>query len=185
MSIQREGGAVAVTIPQPRQNQTVLWVIAVLLAIIATALVLRPELPFGARPAFGDTPMMGAGGIYAFTGQIDRNSYGLFMMDVENRTVWCYQYVPNLNEFRLVAARSYAYDRYLENYNGGKVTPDQIRQLLEDERQQKARISRGGIGPEKPLEPSDLTTDMASQKPDEAAAEPAPVSEQPTSMSDE
>ena len=103
MNAERKGTAVAAVAPQ---QQTVFWFIAILLAIIATALVVRPDGIFGARPAYGDTPMVGARGIFAFTGQLDRHSYGLFMMDVDSSNVWCYQYVPGRGRFRLVSARS-------------------------------------------------------------------------------
>jgi hypothetical protein len=156
---------VSVAVPQPRQNQTVLWVIALLLTIIATALVLRTDLPFSARPAYGDSPMMGARGIFAFTGQIDRNSYGVFMMDVDNSTLWCYQYVPSMGKLRLVAARSYRCDRYLEDYNNAEPTPDDVCNMREDERQNKATISSGGITPDAPLEEADITTDVGTGAP--------------------
>ncbi|MBK8267208.1 MAG: hypothetical protein IPK83_02420 [Planctomycetes bacterium] len=157
---------VSVAVPQPRQNQTVLWVIAILLAIIATALVLRTDLPFSARPAYGDSPRYGAGGIFAFTGQIDRNSYGLFMMDVDNSTIWCYQYVPSMGKLRLVAARSYVYDRYLENLNCvDETSPEEISKLLEKQREIKNRISSGGISPDVPLEEADITTDVGTHSP--------------------
>lgn len=166
MIAERKCEVVAAAVPQPRQNQTVLWVIAVLLAIIATALVLRTDLPFSAKPAFGDSPRYGAGGIFAFTGQIDRNSYGLFMMDVDNSTIWCYQYVPSMGRLRLVAARSYMYDRYLEDFKCDKDTnPDAIRKMLEHERDLKNRVSTGGGASEIPLEEGDITTDVGPAQP--------------------
>lgn len=180
MSAQRE--TVAAEMPHRQQNQTVLWVIALLLAVIATAMVVRTDLPFGARQAYGDSPMMGARGIFAFTGQIDRNSHGLFMMDVDNSTIWCYQYVPSMRKLQLVAARSYMYDRYLENYNFGGPTLEQTKRLLEQERQNKNRTSRGGIGPDtEPLEASDLTTELATQPPAKLPIDPAIESTGPAS----
>lgn len=145
MNAERKRTAVAAVAPQ---QHTVLWVIAILLAIIATALVVRPDGVFGVRPAYGDTPMVGARGIFAFTGQLDRNSYGLFMMDVDSSNVWCYQYVPGRGRLRLVAARSFSYDRYLEDYNCEEPTQEQTKALLADQRKIKERIRRGGIGPD-------------------------------------
>ncbi len=162
MNAKRE--VVAAAVPQPRQNQTVLWVIAVLLAVIATALVLRKDMPFQLPAAYGDSRMVGANGIFAFTGQIDRNSYGLFMMDVDNNTVWCYQYVPNLGKLRLVAARSFLYDRSLENHNCADPTPEAVSNMLERERDLQNRISRGGLSPDKPLDSSDLSPEALSNE---------------------
>ena len=100
-----------------RERQTVLWVIAVLLAVIATALVLRLDDRGRNGAAFAQsTTRLGARGIFAFSGQLTRSSYGLFILDVDAGTIWCYEYTrgsagPRL---QLVAARSWFYDRYLE-----------------------------------------------------------------------
>jgi len=132
----------------PHQRQTVLWLIAILLAVIATVLIVRPTDGLSVGRAYGDTPMAGARGIFAFTGQLDRNSCGLFMMDVDSSNVWCYQYVPGRSRLRLVAARSFSYDRYLEDYNCEEPTIEQTKVLLENQRKIKERIRRGGIGPD-------------------------------------
>jgi hypothetical protein len=152
-------GAAGAPRPAPRDRQTVLWVIALLLAVIATALVVRREGPGWAPLAFADTPMAGARGIFAFTGQIDRDRYGLFMMDVDSRNVWCYEYLPTTTrKVRLVFARSFDYDRYLEDYNNDKDTnPQMIRLLLEDQRRNRQRNERGGAGPEESEESLGIT----------------------------
>lgn len=128
--------------PVQQQRQTVLWVIAILLAIIATALLTRgTNGPLGATPAMGDAPMAGARGIFAFTGQIDQNRYGLFMMDVDSSNVWCYEYLPGSRKLKLVAARSFLYDRYLENYQTDEPKPATVKLMLERERQAQGRNS--------------------------------------------
>ena len=126
-----------------QQRQTALWIIAILLAVIATALVVRPGDTIGLRPAYGDTPMMGGRGVFAFTGQLDKHSYGLFMMDVDSNNIWCYQYVPGRQRLRLVAARSFSYDRYLEDFNCEEPTIAQTRGLLEEQRRIRERIAHG------------------------------------------
>lgn len=122
-------------------RQTVWWVIAILLAVIATALIVRPAgSPFALPMAHADTPMAGARGIFAFTGQIDVNRYGLFMMDVDTRNVWCYEYLPNTRRLRLVFARSFDFDRYLESHNlDPDTTPEMIRKLVEQQRKIRER----------------------------------------------
>lgn len=137
----REEGAVAVSRQSP---QTALWIIAILLSIIATALIVRSPGPFAVQPAFGDAPMVGARGIFAFTGQLDKNSYGLFMMDVDARTVWCYQYLPATRKLKLVAARNFDYDRYLKDYNNDVPTYQEVIGLVNDERRIAERNERGG-----------------------------------------
>lgn len=148
MNAQRERSAGVAQYP----GTTVLWIIAILLAIIATTLIVGPGNGPAIQTAMGDSPMAGARGIFAFTGQLDKNSYGLFMMDVDSSNVWCYQYVPGTRRLKLVAARSFLYDRYLEDYGGDEPSPEQIKELLDKQRQIKNRISRGGIAPDDPDE---------------------------------
>ncbi|MCG8409079.1 MAG: hypothetical protein MI923_28060 [Phycisphaerales bacterium] len=148
MNAEHERKTVAAVVPQQRQNQTVLWLIAILLAIIATVLVVRPSDVLSLPPAYGNTSMMGARGIFAFTGQLDKHSYGLFMMDVDSSNVWCYQYVPTTRKLKLVAARSFLYDRYLEDHNCEEPTPATTKMMLDQQRQIQERIIRGGIGPD-------------------------------------
>lgn len=135
--------------PAP-QRQTVLWIIALLLAVIATTLIVRTDRgPIGIPTAFADSPMAGARGIFAFTGQIDTNRYGLFMMDVDTRNVWCYEYMPGTRKMRLVFARSFDFDRYLEGFNLDKeTTPEMIKKLLEEQRKNKDRIRNNGGRPD-------------------------------------
>jgi len=152
MHAQRPTPAPAVATAPPRQ--TVLWLIAILLAVIATALIMRPAQTT-LTPAFGDAPMAGARGLFAFTGQIDKDRYGLYMMDVDNSTVWLYEYVPGIKKLKLVAARSFAYDRYLENHNNAEPTPAQIPEMLEKQRRIEQRNRSGGVaapGAEDPLD---------------------------------
>lgn len=144
MTPQNVPHSAAATARQP--SQTVLWLIALLLAIIATVLIVRPTAPFVVQPAFGDQPMVGARGIFAFMGQLDKNSHGLFMMDVDARTVWCYQYLPGTRKLKLVAARSFDYDRYLKNYNNESPTEDEVKGLIEDQRMINERRERSGGG---------------------------------------
>lgn len=129
----------------PRERQTVLWIIALLLAVIATALLMRGSASSWVAPAFGDSPMVGARGVFAFTGQLDKSSYGLFMVDVDNRTVWCYQYLPSTRKLRLVAARSFGHDRYLEDYNIEDPTIEDVKGLLNEQRRIKERLEQQGI----------------------------------------
>lgn len=141
--------SVPMVVAVPQQRQTVLWIIAILLAVIATVLLVRSPLT---PAAYADGPAMGARGISAFTGQIDKNTYGLFMMDVDAKTVWCYQYVPAIRKLKLVAARSFMYDNYLQDYQNQEPNPVQVKSMLDDERKIKNRLSNGGIAPDDPNE---------------------------------
>lgn len=136
----------AASAASPRRSSTVAWIIAVLLALIAGSLLTQRPAPWGvAGPAFGQTPMAGAKGIFAFTAPLDKNKHGLFMMDADAGNIWCYEYVGATRKLRLVAARSYLYDRYLEDYMNEEPLPEQVRLMLERQRQAKQRIG-GGLG---------------------------------------
>lgn len=117
-------------------SNTAHWVIAVLLAFIAG--VLWTHLPgHGAPTAWAQTaPLVGARGVYAFTGQLDHNRYGLFMLDIEQGTIWCYELdnVGGVRKLRLTAARSWIYDRYLRDFNCAEPTCKQVEQLVEQQR---------------------------------------------------
>lgn len=132
-------------IVQPAR-QTALWLIVVLLAVIATTLILRNDAN-GGRQVFADSPMAGAKGIFAFTGQLDANRHGLFMMDADAQNVWCYEYIPNLRKARLVFARSFEFDRYLKDFNLDKDTaPSVIGKMLEEQRRIRERNEANGQG---------------------------------------
>ena len=152
--MEREVNPQPVTIVLPQQRQTVWWIIAVLLAIIATALVVRGTDAFAPPAAFGEPPMAGARGVFAFTGQLDRNRYGLFMMDVDSSNLWCYEYVPTTRKLRLVAARSFRWDRYLEDYMNEEPFPATVQTMLKEQNRIQDRLKGGVITPE-PQQPKE------------------------------
>jgi hypothetical protein len=113
-----------------------LWLIAVLLAFIAGVLWSRSE-PSGLPTAMAQSgPMAGARGIYAFTGQLDASRQGLFMLDIEQGTVWCYamEQAGGERKLRLIAARSWIYDRYLRDFNCAEPTYRMVQELVAKQR---------------------------------------------------
>jgi len=67
--------------------------------------------------------------------QIERDRYGLAMVDTVGQTLWIYELNsrgPAHNRLRLFAARSWEYDRQLKQYNTAEPKPEQVRRLLED-----------------------------------------------------
>ena len=128
-----------VTVPSSRPS-TSTWIIITLLAVIATALIMRRDDTAWMRAAFAQAGVgaapVGARGIYAFTGQLTSKSYGLFMMDVDSGTVWCYEFQHGLNnepQMKLVAARSWIYDRYLEEFNVTDPIPATVKTLVQQQ----------------------------------------------------
>lgn len=146
----------------PRQGTpTVLWIIAVLLAVIAGGLWTRGGDPFS-RTANAQVPLAGARGVYAFTGQIDRDQYGLFMLDVDQGTIWCYglENAGGVRKLKLLAARTWIYDRYLVDFNNLKPDFREIQALVRQQR-------------------DDAVTTPSGTKPDASPVAPAPVRSEP------
>jgi hypothetical protein len=68
--------------------------------------------------------------------QIERDKYGLAMVDTVSQTLWIYEINsmgPAHNRLKLLAARSWQYDRLLKQYNTAEPKPEQVRMLLEEE----------------------------------------------------
>ncbi len=132
----------AVVVVHTGGRQTVWWMIVVLLAVIASALVLRLEEGRLMRSAVAQTEGLGGGlvgarGIYAFSGQLTSKTFGLFMLDVDTGTIWCYELDRASNDellLRLVAARSWISDRYLEEFNVADPVPGAVRMMVQQQR---------------------------------------------------
>jgi hypothetical protein len=78
--------------------------------------------------------------------QLGRDSYGLAMVDTVGKTLWLYDVSSRGSArggLRLLAARSWEYDRLLSDYNVGEPRPGQVRDILEriNAAQQKERES--------------------------------------------
>ncbi len=71
--------------------------------------------------------------ILAIPIQFERDSYGLAMVDTIGQTIWIYQLSdrgPVYNRLKLLAARTWKYDKLLEQYNTAEPKPEQVRALL-------------------------------------------------------
>jgi hypothetical protein len=116
-------------------RQGVLWVIAGLLALNALGLFWRGASTLPTAWA-QNQPMAGSRGIFAFTGPLDKDTYGLFMLDVDQGTVWCYEIQPyeGTRRLRLIAARTFIYDRYLQDFNCAPPDFRMVKQLVTQQR---------------------------------------------------
>jgi hypothetical protein len=117
-------------------SQTVYWIIALLLAVIATALWTRPGESWLPPALAQNQALAGARGVYAFAGPLDRDQYGLFMLDVDQGTIWCYALdsTAGANRLRLVAARTWMYDRYLQDFNCAPPDFRMVQKLVSQQR---------------------------------------------------
>jgi hypothetical protein len=88
----------------------------------------------------------GAGRILVVPVQIGRDSYGLAMVDTVAQTLWIYELNsrgPAHKRLALLAARSWRYDRLLQQYNTAEPKPEQVRMLLENLGQVQIEQNRG------------------------------------------
>ena len=128
-----------------RSPHPVYWVIAAALVVIATVLVVRPggdtELMMANRAFAQAVSSGGARGIFAFSGQLSKSTYGVYMVDLDAMTMWVYEYLPQKGCLRLAAARTWRYDRYLESPNVCDLPPDAVEQMIEDQRRYRLQSS--------------------------------------------
>ncbi len=129
-----------------RPPHPVFWVIAGLLGVIAISTATRPGglrmdgLAFAQLP-----PSAGARGVFAFSGQVSKGNYGVFMVDTDAMTIWAYEYLPQKGCLRLAAARTWRYDRYLENHNICDLPPEAVERMVEEQRQYRLQASETAL----------------------------------------
>lgn len=136
-----ENDPVPAVLRSPERN-VAQWVIVALLGVIAAGLWLRPGgLPEITALAQPSGAAAGARGVFAFTGQLDSSRYGLFMLDVDEGTLWCYELESSggARKLRLIAARSWIYDRYLQDFNCAPPDFRMVQELVTQQRQSAAR----------------------------------------------
>jgi len=92
-----------------------------------------------------------AGGVMAFTGQIDRDEYGIIMVDADAGTLWIYHLKRPGNQLKLLAARSWMYDRYLEEYNCAPPVPSEVAQLVVGQEEPPPDVKKLENPPTEPL----------------------------------
>jgi hypothetical protein len=140
--------ATQTTVSRSAGSHAAQWVIAVLLAFIAGMLWTRPSGELAPIALAQTAPLVGARGIYAFTGQLDRNSYGLFMLDIEQGTIWCYEIdnVSGVRKLRLTAARSWVYDRYLRDFNCAAPDFRAVQELVAQQRETQRPATADAAG---------------------------------------
>ncbi|MCH7839018.1 MAG: hypothetical protein IID38_02125 [Planctomycetes bacterium] len=126
----------AVVVPPARRSpHPVYWLIAAALIVIAVGQLIRPAGPPWDRVALGQTGGgVGARGVFAFSGQLSKGTYGVYLVDADTMTIWVYEYLSQKGCLRLAASRTWRYDRYLENYNICDLPPDVVEQMVEQQR---------------------------------------------------
>lgn len=117
--------------------------IALALLVIAAKLVLDGGRPRRDGSAFAQAVTSGgARGMFAFSGQLSKGTYGIYMIDVDAMTTWVYEYLPQKGCLRLAASRTWRYDRYLEDFNTCGPPPDDVRRMVDEQRQYRLRSAQ-------------------------------------------
>jgi hypothetical protein len=122
---------------RPRRKNPVvlaLWANAILLAGILIAMLARGGMPSFTHAAFADQvpPIAGGGGVFIMPAQLSRDIWGCYLIDVDRQNLVVYDYQPGVNKLKLVAARSYKYDRNLHDLSTEPSTED-VRRIWERE----------------------------------------------------
>jgi len=120
------------------------WIMPTVLVLGLTALFIMAIK--SAEPVSADAPMQASteGGILVVPVQLERDSYGVAMVDTLSQTMWVYQlssHGPAYNRLKLFAARSFRYDRMLQQYNTAEPKPQQVRIMLESLGQEQTEQS--------------------------------------------
>jgi len=110
------------------------WLVPVfIIAVVVGAfyLVTNSTRPPG---ALAQLPSGGDSRIIVVPVQLERDSYGIALVDTVGQKIWIYKLNsrgPAFNRLELFAARSWVYDKLLDQYNTAEPKPEQVRVLLE------------------------------------------------------
>jgi hypothetical protein len=125
--------------PGPRASAA-RWSVAAALAVAAGGLFWLAGAG-DAQDARTNSASSAGSGVLMVAGQVTGGSYGLYLVDTKSSTICVYEWVQAKNkpqgmaELRLLAARNYAFDLQLDDYNNEKQTsPGEIRKLVEQQR---------------------------------------------------
>ena len=109
------------------------WLLPAFIILVALCLFLIGSKLGSSANAQAEPQVNTSGGILAIPVQIGPDSYGLAMVDTVSQTLWIYKLNdggPADSRLELLAARSWRYDRLLQNYNTAEPKPEQVKTLL-------------------------------------------------------
>ena len=109
------------------------WHFAAVLVIMAVVLFFVDNRVISQAPAAAQSSRVTTDNIVVVPVQVGRDSYGVAMVDKAGKTLWVYEFNSRgqaHNRMRLLAARSWEYDRLLRDYNSAEPKPEQVRDIL-------------------------------------------------------
>ena len=141
-----------------RWSNKALWLVGIGLLANAAALALgqfgrgAPELVLDSKalgqaaPGAGMTgTMLGARGLYMMPAQLGMNVWGVYLMDVDAGTICVYRALPDSSHLKLMAARSFRNDRFLEDFNNEGLRPKDVQKLVEEQRQRMEQVMKDTV----------------------------------------
>ena len=131
------------------------YILAAILGALIAYVVTSVFTP-AATLALPETSAVSSEGVLAIQAHLSTDVYGLYLIDLKNQTILLYGYGgPWSRGLRLLSARSFQYDRKLLDFNSGKPSPREVRQLIES----------GSTTLVSPSEPEESPTPPASAEP--------------------
>ncbi len=142
------------------------WLIVILLTVIATCLLI--ELGAAAPAAHGQVGAAGSQDVLVVAGQVASGVYGLYLVDLKQKTICVYQFVPHARKKRLefVAARTFVYDVMLDDWNNADPLPREVKMIVD--KQQRLKDTETGPGNDQVNEPKAQGTHVTTGTPPEA-----------------
>jgi hypothetical protein len=120
---------------------------AAMLALVLV--VLLSQGPSFLPAAFGQSVPAGAGSspdVTVVPAQMSANTWGCYIVDKRNSTICAYQYLPGDRLLKLQAARAYAQDLQLANFNTSP-SPQEVRDLVDKEQKLQGKAPGAAIEP--------------------------------------
>ncbi|KKK73102.1 hypothetical protein LCGC14_2897200 [marine sediment metagenome] len=104
------------------------WLVGCVLVLVASGLAV--ELLRTTTAEAQVTSASQSNRMLAVAGQITPDTYGLYIVDLENSIITVYGLMPGKpRKFKLMAARNFAYDIQLDEYNT-EPSPNEIKRLV-------------------------------------------------------
>jgi hypothetical protein len=91
------------------------WWLTLALAAVSGGLI--AELGSGRSEAQVPSGTADRGQVVVVAGQVTPETFGLYLVDTDKRTILMYQWHPIERKLKLLAARNYSFDARLDGYN--------------------------------------------------------------------
>jgi hypothetical protein len=111
------------------------WLLPAFFVLVVSCLFFVGSGPGLPENAHGQLQSDTGSGVLVVPVRLGRDSYGLAMVDTLGQTMWIYELNnrgPAHSRLKLLAARSWKYDRLLQQYNTAEPKPERVKMLLQD-----------------------------------------------------